>query len=99
MQTVLTDSLEKVLGETVPRPAERHDGVQVAGFLDEVLSVQLALRTDEPEMRVALSGGLADRARLQVVRRVPASSPVRTAPRSSPSRQCSCASTRTACRR
>ncbi|HEX7349885.1 glycoside hydrolase domain-containing protein, partial [Brachybacterium sp.] len=75
MQTVLTDSLEKVLGEAAPRPAELHDGAHVSGFLGEVLSVQVALRTDEPEVRVGLSGGLADRARLQVVRRVPVSSP------------------------
>lgn len=75
MQIVLTDSLEKVLGGDPPRPAELLDGAHAAGFADEVLSMQVALRTEQRAVRVSLSGGLADRARLQVVRRVPVSSP------------------------
>ena len=75
MQIVLTDSLEKVLGGDAPRPAELVDGAHAAGFVEEVLSMQVALRTAESTLRVGLSGGLADRARLHVVRRVPVSSP------------------------
>src|SRR5690625_1371296 len=44
--SVLTDSLEKVLGETEPRPAELVGGFHASGFLGEVLSLQLALHLD-----------------------------------------------------
>lgn len=79
MQSVLTDSLEKVLGDASPRPAELIGGAHVSGFLGEVLSVQVALLLEEPEateqVRVQITGDLAALARLQVVRRVPVSSP------------------------
>lgn len=78
MQSVLTDSLEKVLGETAPRPAELIGGAHASGFLGEVLSVQVALRLEEDSLgtvRVRLAGPLADRAQVHAVRRVPVSSP------------------------
>lgn len=78
MQSVLTDSLEKVLGETAPRPAELIGGAHASGFLGEVLSVQVALRLDEDSsgtLRVRLSGPLAALARVHAVRRVPVSAP------------------------
>ena len=98
MQSVLTDSLEKVLGGTAPRPAELIGGAHTSGFLGEVLSMQVALLLEEhdapntgsadrfahaprgPEdasavVRIHLSGGLAERAQVHVVRRVPVSSP------------------------
>ena len=63
VQSVLTDSLEKVLGQETPRPATPLDGVHVSGFLDELLSLQLAVRLDEGEQagekRVRLSGSAA----------------------------------------
>lgn len=46
MFSVLTDSLEKVFGETEPRPAELVGGFHASGFLGEVLSLQLALHLD-----------------------------------------------------
>ena len=49
MQSVLTDSLEKVLGDAAPRPAELIGGAHASGFLGEVLSVQVALLLDEHE--------------------------------------------------
>src|SRR5699024_8102195 len=49
VQTVLTDSLEKVLGESAPRPAAPIGGAHASGFLGEVLSVQVALRAEEGE--------------------------------------------------
>ena len=76
MQSVLTDSLEKVLGETAPRPAELIGGAHASGFLGEVLSVQVALRLDEGSpgaIRVHLGGPLAELARMHAVRRVPVS--------------------------
>ena len=78
MQSVLTDSLEKVLGETAPRPAELIGGAHASGFLGEVLSVQVALRLDEGSpgaIRVHLGGPLAELARVHAVRRVPVSAP------------------------
>ncbi len=78
MQTVLTDSLEKVLGADAPRPAAPIGGVHASGFLGEVLSLQLALRlgADDPtQLRIALSGEVAGSARVHAVRRVPVSSP------------------------
>ena len=86
MQTVLTDSLEKVLGESAPRPAAPIGGAHASGFLGEVLSVQVALRAEEGEapdprsaehaaLRVRLGGEIADSARVHAVRRVPVSSP------------------------
>ncbi|MGP9536673.1 DUF4091 domain-containing protein [Brachybacterium sp. AOP43-C2-M15] len=82
MQSVLTDSLEKVLGAAAPRPAVPIDGAHAAGFLGEVLSLQLAVRLEHGEAGVAgsalhvhLSGGLAERARVHAVRRVPVSRP------------------------
>src|SRR5699024_9621608 len=78
VQTVLTDSLEKVLGADAPRPAAPIGGVHASGFLDEVLSLQLALRleADDPaQLRIALSGEVAGSARVHAVRRVPVSSP------------------------
>lgn len=79
MQSVLTDPLEKVLGEETPRAAEAIDGVHASGFLDEPLALQLALRYDdgEPsgETRVQLSGSAAPFAQVHAVRRVPVSHP------------------------
>src|SRR5699024_6014882 len=78
VQTVLTDSLEKVLGEDAPRPAALIGGAHASGFLGEVLSLQLALRleSDDPaQLRIALSGDVAGSARVHAVRRVPVSSP------------------------
>ena len=79
MQSVLTDSLEKVLGDSAPRPAELIGGAHASGFLGEVLSLQVALRLDEGddpgEIRIRLGGALAGRARVHAVRRVPVSSP------------------------
>ena len=79
VQSVLTDSLEKVLGQEAPRPATPLDGVHVSGFLDELLSLQLAVRLDEGEQagekRVRLSGSAASLARVHAVRRVPVSRP------------------------
>ncbi|WP_193106342.1 DUF4091 domain-containing protein [Brachybacterium sp. FME24] len=43
MQSVLIDSLEKVLGDSPPRPAELIGGAHASGFLGEVLSMQVAL--------------------------------------------------------
>ncbi|MGO1285361.1 MAG: glycoside hydrolase domain-containing protein [Brachybacterium sp.] len=79
MQSVLTDSLEKVFGDSTPRPAELIGGAHASGFLGEVLSLQVALRLDEGddpgEIRIRLGGALAGRARVHAVRRVPVSSP------------------------
>src|SRR5699024_7147806 len=78
VQTILTDSLEKVLGEDAPRPAALIGGAHASGFLGEVLSLQLALRleSDDPaQLRIALSGDVAGSARVHAVRRVPVSSP------------------------
>jgi hypothetical protein len=79
VQSVLTDSLEKVLGQEAPRPATPLDGVHVSGFLDELLSLQLAVRLDEGEQAgerwVRLSGSAASLARVHAVRRVPVSRP------------------------
>ncbi len=79
MQSVLTDSLEKVLGDESPRPAAVLDGVHAAGFLDERLSLQLAVRLDEHEQLgerwVRLAGSAAHLATVSAVRRVPVSHP------------------------
>lgn len=81
VQSVLTDSLEKVLGEAAPRPATLIGGAHVSGFLGEVLSLQLAVRledgerTDPAAVRFRLSGDLAESARVHAVRRVPVSHP------------------------
>ena len=79
MQSVLTDSLEKVLGPTAPRPAALIGGAHASGFLGEVLSVQVALRLDEGEdpgtVGLRLAGPLAERAQVHAVRRVPVSHP------------------------
>jgi hypothetical protein len=79
VQSVLTDSLEKVLGGEPPRPATPIDGVHASGFLDEVLSVQLAVRLDEHETMgerwLRLSGSAAHLAQVHAVRRVPVSHP------------------------
>ena len=79
MQSVLTDPLEKVLGEEAPREAATLDGVHVSGFLDELLSLQLAVRLDEGEQAgerwLRLSGSAASLARVHAVRRVPVSNP------------------------
>ncbi|WP_114853908.1 DUF4091 domain-containing protein [Brachybacterium sp. YJGR34] len=79
MQSVLTDSLEKVLGDRPPRPAELIGGAHASGFLGERLSVQLAVRIDDASapvpLRVQLRGALAARARVHAVRRVPVSTP------------------------
>ncbi|ASK65797.1 hypothetical protein CFK39_08045 [Brachybacterium avium] len=77
MQSVLIDSLEKVLGEAVPRPAALIGGAHASGFLGEVLSLQVALRleADEgPDLRVELAGEVAGSTRIHAVRRVPVSS-------------------------
>src|SRR5690625_3757597 len=65
--SVLTDSLEKVFGETEPRPAELVGGFHASGFLGEVLSLQLALHLDSdsapdtaPADRVAHARPLED---------------------------------------
>jgi Domain of unknown function (DUF4091) len=47
VQSVLIDSLEKVLGDASPRPAELIGGAHASGFLGEVLSVQVSLLLDE----------------------------------------------------
>lgn len=79
MQSVLTDSLEKVLGDVAPRPAELIGGAHASGFLGEILSLQLALRLEAGEepgaVHLQLSGPLAHRARAHAVRRVPVSHP------------------------
>src|SRR5690606_21791649 len=79
VQSVLTDSLEKVLGDESPRPAAVLDGVHAAGFLDERLSLQLAVRLDEHEQLgerwVRLAGSAAHLATVSAVRRVPVSHP------------------------
>ena len=86
MFSILTDSLEKVLGEAEPRPAELVGGFHASGFLGEVLSLQLAVRLDADSasdnppgdlhtISVQTSGGIADRVQLSAVRRVPVSSP------------------------
>src|SRR5699024_690490 len=78
VQTILTDSLEKVLGEDAPRPAALNGGAHASGFLGEVLSLQLALRleaADPAQLRIALPGDVADSAPVTAVRRVPGSSP------------------------
>lgn len=63
MFSVLTDSLEKVFGETEPRPAELVGGFHASGFLGEVLSLQLALRLDPDSAPSAAPGTApADRA-------------------------------------
>src|SRR5699024_5584591 len=83
VQTVLTDSLEKVLGADAPRPAAPIGGVHASGFLGEVLSLQLALRlgADDPaQLRIALAGEVAGSARVHAVRRVPVSSPAPAEP-------------------
>src|SRR5699024_7640738 len=76
----LTDSLEKVFGETEPRPAELVGGFHASGFLGEVLSLQLALHLDSdrapdtaPADRVAHARPLADpTAAIEVQRGAPA---------------------------
>lgn len=80
MQSLLTDSLEKVLGTAPPRPAATPGGFHASGFLGETLSVQVALRAEKGELpggalRVAIEGPLAAHARASVVRRVPVSLP------------------------
>ncbi|OYN85855.1 DUF4091 domain-containing protein [Parenemella sanctibonifatiensis] len=78
MKSVLVDSLEKVLGNQNPRPAQLIGGVHASGFLGEPLAVQIALEVaagDELAATVHLTGGLADRASLAAVRRVPVSNP------------------------
>lgn len=81
MQSVLIDSLEKVLGADSPRPATLIGGAHASGFLGEVLSLQIAVRLDDgaspdpSSLRVRLSGDLVDRARVHAVRRVPVSHP------------------------
>ncbi|UVY82853.1 DUF4091 domain-containing protein [Brachybacterium sp. NBEC-018] len=76
MQTRLTDSLEKVLGPTPPRPLTTRGDVHVSGFLGERLSLQLAvlLETGDGEtVRVGVGGPLAGVTDLSAVRRVPVS--------------------------
>ncbi len=79
VQSVLTDPLEKVLGPDAPGPAVAIDGVHASGFLDERLSLQLAVRLEEHEQLgerwVRLSGSAAGLARVHAVRRVPVSRP------------------------
>lgn len=78
MQTVLTDSLEKVLGDDAPRPAAPIAGVHASGFLGEVLSLQLALHLapeDPADLHIHLTGDVAEDACVHAVRRVPVSSP------------------------
>ena len=79
MQSVLTDSLEKVLGPSAPRPAALIGGVHASGFLGEVLSVQVALRLEPGEdpgpVHLHLGGPLAHCAAAHAVRRVPVSHP------------------------
>lgn len=47
MTSILTDSLEKVPGDSAPRPAKLIGGFHASGFLDEVLTVQVAVLLDE----------------------------------------------------
>lgn len=78
MQSVLTDSLEKVLGDAAPRPADLIGGAHASGFLGEMLSVQVALLLDEADgstVDVQLSGSAAGLVQLSAVRRVPVSTP------------------------
>ena len=78
MQSVLTDSLEKVLGDAAPRPADLIGDAHASGFLGEMLSVQVALLLDEADgstVDVQLSGSAAGLVQLSAVRRVPVSTP------------------------
>lgn len=58
MQTVLIDSLEKLMGQGEPRPASLIGGVHASGFLGERLSLQIAVRLETEEgLADALSDG------------------------------------------
>ncbi|PZO56996.1 MAG: hypothetical protein DI635_16845, partial [Pseudoxanthomonas suwonensis] len=89
VQSVLIDSLEKLMGDAEPRPASLIGGVHASGFLGERLSLQIAVRlddgagatpTDAPSggtagIEVELVGDLASATTLSAVRRVPVSAP------------------------
>ena len=89
MQSVLIDSLEKLMGDAEPRPASLIGGVHASGFLGERLSLQIAVRLDEPAdaasagaggngtagIELELVGDLASATTLSAVRRVPVSAP------------------------
>ena len=96
MQSVLIDSLEKLMGDAEPRPASLIGGVHASGFLGERLSLQIAGRLDEPAdaasagaggngtagIELELVGDLASATTLSAVRRVPVSAPAPRTPTS-----------------
>ncbi|MCT1384674.1 hypothetical protein M3C58_08105 [Brachybacterium muris] len=62
VQTVLMDSLEKLMGRAEPRPASLIGGVHASGFLGERLSVQIAVRLEAGEgCADALADGAGER--------------------------------------
>ena len=89
MQTVVIGSLEKLMGDGEPRPASLIGGLHASGFLGERLSLQIAVRLDEPAdaasagaggsgtagIEVELVGDLSAATRVSAVRRVPVSAP------------------------
>ncbi|WP_246955410.1 DUF4091 domain-containing protein [Brachybacterium sp. Marseille-Q7125] len=75
MQIVLTDALEKVFGEDMPRAAQPTGGAHVSGFRNEQLALQLALLPEGESVDVQVVGPLAEHTHLAAVRRVPVSSP------------------------
>ncbi len=89
MQTVVIDSLEKLMGDGEPRPGSLIGGLHASGFLGARLSLQIAVRlddgagatpTDAPSggtagIELELVGDLASATTLSAVRRVPVSAP------------------------
>lgn len=59
MQSVVIDSLEKLMGDGGPRSASLIGGVHASGFLGERLSLQIAVRLDDMDGTAAREDGSA----------------------------------------